>query len=94
MTIVHNLSEMSTELQELSSDFLEIYSVVCSWQGLAFKYHYEVKRKQVQCVSFSVSRELYLGKNFAECREIEGLRLRDSNNYRFVKKEKKTNKNN
>ena len=31
--------------------------------------------------------------NFAECREIEGLRLRDSNNYRFGKKEKKTNKN-
>ena len=30
--------------------------------------------------------------NFAECREIEGLRLRDSNNYRFGKKEKKTNK--
>ena len=30
--------------------------------------------------------------NFAECREIEGLRLRDLKNYRFGKKEKKTNK--
>ena len=80
---------MSTELQKLSSHFLGIYSVVCSWQGLAFKYHYEVKRKGVHCVSFSVLRELYLGKNFAECREIEGLRLRDSKNYRFGKKKRK-----
>ena len=41
---------------------------------------------------FSVLGELQLRTNFAECREIEGLRLRDSNNYRFGKKEKKTNK--
>ena len=41
---------------------------------------------------FSVLGELHLRTNFAECREIEGLRLRDSNNYRFGKKEKKTNK--
>ena len=46
----------------------------------------------MQCVSFSVLGELHLRTNFAECREIEGLRLRDSNNYRFGKKEKKTNK--
>ena len=48
----------------------------------------------MQCVSFSVLGELHLRTNFAECREIEGLRLRDSKNYRFGKKEKKTNKNN
>ena len=86
---------MSTELQKLSSHFLGIYSVVCSWQSLTFKYHCEVKRRgvqSVQCVSFSVLGELHLRTNFAECREIEGLRLRDSNNYRFGKKEKKTNK--
>ena len=65
------------------AEFAFFRNLLSSWQLAKFGFQMILwsKKEKEFYVSFSVLRELYLETNFAECREIEGLRLRDSKNY-------------